>query len=275
MRKVRVAAAQLGPHEFQGDILERIYELLKEAHGSGVELVVLPELALTPYFARWKPTDDWMSRVTEPVPWEEISGLCKEFSIDLILPTARVDKITNSILNSAAIINSQGDLLGFYDKLHLPHTTKDSDFTIYEREWFAPGATLPIFQLQTGLTGSQICYDRHFPEGFAALSEGGAQVITLSSNSPLYGAQATWRKQAWLNLCRVRAAENKCVIVASCKAGREYGWDYIGHSCVVDQEGSVIAMAETEGDELIVATVTINNLDSTIQSPGSCVFTDQ
>lgn len=253
MHTVRLAAAQLGPNEGNGNIFERICDLLEQASLADVELVVFPELALTPYFARWRPFESLGFAVTDRTLESRVQQACKEIGVDAVLPLARESNA--NLVNSAAVIDREGELLGFYDKLHLPHTIENSEFPIYEREWFVPGGSLPTFELNFGTIGVQICYDRHFPEGFAMLAERGASVIALSSNSPLYGSQASWRRRAWMNLCRVRAAENHSVIVASCKAGKEYGWDYIGNSCIVDSKGNVLALAETNDDELVVASV--------------------
>ena len=60
-RYVNVAAAQLGPvqrEHSRADVVERMLVLLHDAHASGAELVVYPELALTTFFPRWYLDDD-------------------------------------------------------------------------------------------------------------------------------------------------------------------------------------------------------------------------
>jgi len=53
---VKVGAAQLGPiqrSDNRKSVVQRLLELLREAHGMGCDVVVFPELALTTFFARW------------------------------------------------------------------------------------------------------------------------------------------------------------------------------------------------------------------------------
>src|SRR5215467_1789924 len=54
MRKVRVAAAQLGPiqkEEPRQAVVARMLDLMEQA--KGCDLIVYPELALTTFFPRW------------------------------------------------------------------------------------------------------------------------------------------------------------------------------------------------------------------------------
>src|SRR4029453_2876354 len=56
MRKLKIAAAQLGPlHRADSRALaaRRMVELLRQAHGMGAKFVVFPELAFTTFFPRW------------------------------------------------------------------------------------------------------------------------------------------------------------------------------------------------------------------------------
>ncbi len=56
MRNVRIAAAQLGPIQKDDSrqvVVARMIDLMDEAKGQGVDLIVYPELALTTFFPRW------------------------------------------------------------------------------------------------------------------------------------------------------------------------------------------------------------------------------
>jgi len=56
MRTVKVAAAQLGPASpDKAETISRIVSLIDEAGSKGVQFVVFPELALSPYFAKKGP----------------------------------------------------------------------------------------------------------------------------------------------------------------------------------------------------------------------------
>ena len=60
-RTITVGAAQLGPiarNESRGQVVKRLLELMREAHGFRCDLVAFPELALTTFFPRWALEDE-------------------------------------------------------------------------------------------------------------------------------------------------------------------------------------------------------------------------
>src|SRR5262245_17215772 len=55
-RFVTVGCAQLGSiarSEGRAQVVRRLIELMRQAHGMGCEVIVYPELALTTFFPRW------------------------------------------------------------------------------------------------------------------------------------------------------------------------------------------------------------------------------
>ena len=63
MRKLKIAAAQLGPlhrADPRSVAVSRLVELMRQAHGMGAKFVVFPELAFTTFFPRW-----WMENQEE------------------------------------------------------------------------------------------------------------------------------------------------------------------------------------------------------------------
>ena len=60
-RIVTVAGAQVGPVEREApraEVLDRLIGLLTTAAARGADVVVFPELTLTPFFPRWWLRDD-------------------------------------------------------------------------------------------------------------------------------------------------------------------------------------------------------------------------
>lgn len=76
--------------------------------------------------------------------------------------------------NSAVVIDRAGDIVGIYDKIH-PVTTSP-DYTSFE-EGIRPGQEAPVFDLDFGRIGIQICFDAGFPETWAALAQQGARLV--------------------------------------------------------------------------------------------------
>ncbi|HOU13216.1 MAG TPA: carbon-nitrogen hydrolase family protein [Anaerolineae bacterium] len=76
--------------------------------------------------------------------------------------------------NSAILIGRQGEIVGIYDKVH-PVTTS-ADYTVMENG-LRPGSDPPVFDLDFGRIGIQICFDAGFPETWQMLANKGARLI--------------------------------------------------------------------------------------------------
>ncbi|MBN1372419.1 MAG: carbon-nitrogen hydrolase family protein [Anaerolineaceae bacterium] len=76
--------------------------------------------------------------------------------------------------NSAAILDRQGEILGMYDKNH--PVTSSPDYAVFEAGT-TPGASSPVFDLDFGRIGIQICFDIQFPQGWADLAHQEARMV--------------------------------------------------------------------------------------------------
>jgi predicted amidohydrolase len=119
--------------------------------------------------------------------------------------------------------------------------------------YFTPGDLgFPVFDVDGVRVGVQICYDRQFPEGYRCLALDGAQIIFTPTVLATHGNPA--RSEMWPLMLRARAIENGCFVVGVGKAGRENDTDHVGDSLLISPLGGrVLAKAQTEEDELVVA----------------------
>ncbi len=87
--------------------------------------------------------------------------------------------------------------------------------------------------------GMSICYDVRFPELYRALSERGAELLTVPAAFTL----ATTRDH-WEILLRARAIENQCFVIAANQIGAHPpGNRSGGRSTIIDPWGLVLATA--------------------------------
>jgi len=179
----------------------------------------------------------------------------------IILPFAEKDGIFH--YNSTLVIDANGKILGTYRKIHIPayFTTDLKGGTgSFERLYFAPGNLgFPIFNTAFGRLGVQICYDRMYPEGYCSLALKGAEIVYNPTNYATYGLN--YRVKAWGRLLIARAYENGFFVVAPNKAGVENGRNNVGRSLIISPiGGEILAEAQTEKDELIVAGVDLDDV---------------
>jgi len=254
MSAIGVAALQMGPSGTREENLGRMSSLLRQAAAGGAQIVCFPELSLTSYFPKEKNPPDVLRYFEDAgSPWlDQLRNLAARLDINVIVPFAEIEGPRR--YNSAVVFDRRGGLAGKYRKVHLPRGLPNSRGEIqnFEDSHFDPGDLgFPVFDLGAVRIGLQICFDRHFPEGFRALALSGAEIVFLPTNSPTYGRDQ--RRQIWRSLLQVRAYENGLFLVAAAKAGVEEGLEYIGGSAVVSPRGVFLAEAGTVGDEVVLA----------------------
>jgi predicted amidohydrolase len=80
--------------------------------------------------------------------------------------------------NSAVLLDRDGQIAGVYDKAH-PVTTS-YDYSSFE-DGMMPGGEPPVFDLDFGRIGVQICFDAGFPENWQRLADQGARAVVWVS----------------------------------------------------------------------------------------------
>lgn len=265
-RTLTVAAAQLGPSSTdKAHTVERMVGLLEEAGRREVELLTFPELSLSPYFAT-QVRESWHGFVETdfpPAQTETLFAAARQAGLHWLLPYA--EREDGQVHNCAVLIDPQGGLVHKYRKAHIPGVVEPrwEGPDIFEKRYFTPGDLgFPVTALPKVQFGSLICYDRRFSEAYRALALGGAELICIPYNTPTFGQPRATAHETAEILLRAAAIENQLFIVAAGKAGTENGLEYIGGSEVIAPSGQVLARAETDGDELVVATVELDTIDS-------------
>ncbi|MBN2389649.1 MAG: carbon-nitrogen hydrolase family protein [Anaerolineae bacterium] len=148
---------------------EHVLHLLDLALTQEPDLVCLPETFTT--VSMYGPAAD----LVEPIPGpttDIIAQRAKEHNCYVICPIKTQHDGIN--WNSAAIIDRQGQIAGIYDKIH-PVTTS-ANYTVMENG-LMPGSDAPVFDLDFGRVGLQICFDAGFPESWQTLADKGARLI--------------------------------------------------------------------------------------------------
>lgn len=141
------------------------------------------------------------------------------------------------IRNAGFVINSKGELVTRYDKIHLFDIQLSGDEVYRESDSVEAGDQLTLVDSPLGLIGHTICYDLRFPQLYRDLSQAGADILAI----PAAFTRATG-KAHWHALCRARAIENGAYVIAPCAVGDiEGGGGSYGHSLVIDPWGEIIA----------------------------------
>lgn len=147
-------------------------------------------------------------------------------------------------VNRGFLIDPAGAIRARYDKLHLFDVDLPSGESWRESAAYAPGAGAVVAETPVGRLGLSICYDMRFPDLYRALSDAGAEILSVPAAFTVPTGRAHWHI-----LLRARAIEAGCFVVAAAQAGtHEDGRSTYGHSLVVDPWGEVLLdMGEEPG----------------------------
>ncbi|MPY91826.1 MAG: N-carbamoyl-D-amino-acid hydrolase [Acidimicrobiia bacterium] len=274
-RVVTVAAAQVGPVERdtpRSDVVGRLVAMLAEAAGRGADVVVYPELALTPFFPRWWFADgdpELAGFYDDEVPGPSTKVLFDEArrsGVAVCLGYAERDGPHH--YNTSVLVAPDGEVVAKYRKVHVPGHEQHEPwrpFQHLERRYFEPGDGFRAHRALGGVVGLAICNDRRWPETYRVLALQGAEVILIGYNTPLhYPPDPGQDRLASFHNNLVMAAgayQNGAWVVGVAKGGLEGGVHSLAETQVIAPSGEVVAKAVTEGDEVVVAACDLDLCD--------------
>ena len=207
-------------------------ELIKRAAENGTSICFFPEMSFTGFsmnISRTGEKDGYTLKTIKKAAVE--NKIAVGFGY-----TALVNEKAE---NHYAIINSRGELVSDYIKIH--------SFAIGgEKDDFISGNSLPMpFSIDGHNVSTFICYDLRFPEIFRASADF-SSVMTVAANWPKS------RREQWITLLKARAIENQVYVIGINCCGVQESISYSGDSIVIDPLGNVISAAADHEEMLLV-----------------------
>jgi predicted amidohydrolase len=248
MERYLAAAVQMSSGADRAANLDRAEHLAREAAGRGARLIVLPEV-----FAWRGPRAD-EAGIAEPIPGpttERFATLARTLAIHLCAGSLleRAPGETRAY-NTSCLFDPRGVLLARYRKLHLFDVDLPGRVSVRESAARAPGDEVIAVPTELGMLGLSVCYDLRFPELYRRLVRAGAEVLLVPSAFTFPTGAAHWEV-----LCRARAIENQCYLLAPDQTGTSpHGFADYGESLIVDPWGRVLARA-SDGEGVVMAEV--------------------
>src|SRR6266700_3864265 len=238
---MRLALAQI--NTTVGDLdenREKIVHGLGEARSAGADLVLFPELAVTGY-----PPEDLLLR---PGFVRAAAESLRELARDTRGLTALVGfpHFDGDLYNACAVC-AGGEVKAIYRKRFLPN------YGVFDEDrYFAPGRDLLLLEHGETLIGPTVCEDLWQPGPPATdLALGGAELLANISASPYHVGKEREREEMFIT----RARDNFCFIAFCNTVGGQDELIFDGHSCVIDDEGNVLARAPGFEETMLVVDV--------------------
>ncbi|WP_102346066.1 carbon-nitrogen family hydrolase [Bacillus sp. Marseille-P3661] len=221
----------------------KVEKLINEAVKSKPDIILLPELWTTAYdLERLEEIADDKGAKTISF----ISSLSKKHHVNIIAGSV-ANIVQNGVKNTMFIVNSNGELVHDYSKVHLFRLMNEEKYLI-------PGNKKGAFELLGIPCAGFICYDIRFPEWIRTHAIEGSKLIFVSAEWPLA------RIEHWKNLLVSRAIENQCYVVACNRVGEDPNNVFGGHSIVIDPWGKVIAEGGLD-ETILTTTIDISLVD--------------
>jgi beta-ureidopropionase len=237
-------------------------KMIEDAVRKNADIVCFSELFLTPFFPNRLTHDFDKFFIALPDPAiQPLFQAAADSRVALVFPFG--EKNGPHYYNACLVADKSGKHLGIYRKTHIPAILPSKlpgGTGSYEKFYFSPGSEFPVFDLCGTKIGIQICYDRKYPEGSRLLALKGAEILFMPICAATYG-ETKLRGNTWELPLQARAYENGVYVVAVNRAGDENGRRHIGKSMIVDPVGAdMIAVASSDGAELLLATVDLDNV---------------
>jgi N-carbamoylputrescine amidase len=251
---VTLALVQMSCSRSREDNLQRALQGVVDAAQQGAQVVVLPELFLSPYFCQRR-SDAGAFVLAEPIPGpttDSLAAAAREHGVVLVGGSLFEKTADNRFFNTAVIFERDGRLLGTYRKMHIPE-----DLLYHEQHYFSPGDTgIHVFETSAGKIAPLICYDQWFPEAARLATLQGAEIllyptaIGLIDEAVEKNVTGNWETM-WRAAQVGHATVNNVFVAAVNRVGREGAINFWGGSFVVDPAGVVLAQAGSEEDMLL------------------------
>jgi len=266
-RVISVGLVQMSMSADADDNLKKAVARVGEAKKKGADVVCLPELYRSPYFCQKE--DARLFDLAEPVPGpstEALGRAAREAGVVVVAPLFE-RRALGLYHNTAAIIDTNGEVAGLYRKMHIP-----DDPAFYEKFYFTPGDLgFRAIDTQKGKIGTLICWDQWYPEGARLTALQGAVVLffpTAIGWHPHEKAEhGVPQRDAWRTIQRGHAIANGVYVAVVNRVGHEIppeggpGLEFWGSSFVADPFGVVVAEASTDKEEILVAEVDLARIE--------------
>jgi predicted amidohydrolase len=222
--------------------------LIRQAAAEGAQLILTPEGSNLLQKNREK-----LMAVLAPAETDAfvlgVRALARELGVWIDIGSALVKRDDGKAANRQLLIDPEGEVAAWYDKLHMFDVDLPTGETARESALYEPGERAVIAQTPLGRLGLTICYDMRFPALYRALALSGAEVITAPAAFTRPTGEAHWEI-----LLRARAIETGSFVLAAAQGGfHEDGRGTWGHTLAIGPWGEIIGQLDHDEPGVLMA----------------------
>jgi N-carbamoylputrescine amidase len=248
--------------------LKKNLQMAEQAAKKGAQIICTQELFRSYYFCQEENHEFFKLAETIPGPsTDAFSKLAIKHNV-VIIASLFEKRAAGVYHNTAAMIDSDGSLLGIYRKMHIP-----DDPLFYEKFYFTPGDLGFIaWKTKKAKIGTLVCWDQWYPEAARLTAMQGAEILFYPTAIGWHPKEKTEygedQHNAWEVIQRSHAVANGCYVAVVNRIGLEkpYGGDGIefwGQSFVANPAGRILAKASADQDEVLTVDCDLDKVDVT------------
>lgn len=231
---MKLALCQMQPCESVQENLLQSLRSVREAAGNGADLILFPEVQLTPFFPQYPGQDASYHAVTlDSDTVREFQRVCCECGI-MAVPNLYLLE-NGKCYDASILIGADGNILGLQKMVHIAQAPQ-----FFEQDYYTPSDDgFKVFETPFGKIGIVVCFDRHYPESIRTEALMGADLILIPTVNTKAEPSELFEWEV-----RVQAFQNSVAVAMCNRVGREGEMDFSGESIVTDANGSLVAKSD-------------------------------
>lgn len=232
---LRVGAVQCEIHWNDVSANLELIESFVAKYASEVDLLIFPETITTGFSSEAAKLADGERGTT----YQHLLSLAEQYQVSIM--GSYLSRVGEQIQNLIFLIEPDGRVQR-QAKRHLFAPGGEKDFV-------SPAIERQIFSYRGWRILPVICYDLRFP----------VWCRNVVNEYDILIAVANWprpRREVFRTLLRARAMENLSYAIGVNRVGEDpQGLVYVGDSAILNARGQALAEAQTEGEEVLIATL--------------------
>lgn len=224
-------------------------EFIEKAKKLNAELIIFPELQLSPFFPQYEKQD--ATKYLIDINSKYIKGICKSCKENNIHASPNLYiRENNKNYDMSLLIDNKGNIVGKQKMVHIAQCNK-----FYEQDYYTPSDDgFKVFETELGKIAIIVCFDRHYPESIRTASVKGAQLIIIPTANTIEEPKELFEWEI-----KVQSFQNIVNIAMCNRVGIEDSMNFYGESIVTNYNGKTMSQASSN-EELLIADVDMKSV---------------
>ena len=224
---MKIAMAQMRMSADMTANLNQTLKCIEEAAAQGADLILFPEIQLSPFFPKHPGQDASRYCMTMDSPYlRAVQDACAAHRI-FASPNFYM-ALDGGRYDTSFLIDDTGAILGTQKMVHIAQCPG-----FYEQDYYTPSDDgFQVFETKLGKIGIVVCFDRHYPESIRTEALKGAELILIPTANNISEPDELFQWEI-----KVQAFQNSVYAAMCNRVGTEDDMTFSGRSIVAGPDG--------------------------------------